>query len=186
MSGPSAVLDACVLVNACLRDTLLRLAEEPRLYIRLWSAEILEETARTLRGPNFGLTDVQVDRLLGRLRRAFPEATIEGYAHLIDAMLNAPGDRHVLAAAAKAGANVVVTFNIRHFPPCAADGLRIAVQKPDDFLLHHFRLAPELVVERLYQQAEAIHATIGHIMGRLDLAAPGFANLVRLRLKASA
>lgn len=42
MSDYKAVLDACVLVKACLRDTLLRLAEEPRLYIPFWSAEILE------------------------------------------------------------------------------------------------------------------------------------------------
>ena len=45
MSHYKAVLDACVLVNACLRDTLLRLAEEPPLYIPVWSQEILEETA---------------------------------------------------------------------------------------------------------------------------------------------
>jgi hypothetical protein len=31
MSNYKAVLDAYVLVNACPRDTVLRLAEEPRL-----------------------------------------------------------------------------------------------------------------------------------------------------------
>lgn len=101
MSNHKAVLDACVLVNACLRDTLLRLAEEPRLYIPLWSSEILEETARTLKGPSFGLTEIQVDRLMDRIQSAFPEATVEGYGHLIDAMLNDAGDRHVLAAPLK-------------------------------------------------------------------------------------
>jgi predicted nucleic acid-binding protein len=182
MSDYKAVLDACVLVNACLRDTLLRLAEEPRLYIPLWSAEILAETARTLRGPNFGLTDVQVDRLIARLQSAFPESAVEGYMHLIDAVGSAPEDRHVLAAAARAGADVVVTFNIRHFPPSAVDPFGIVAQKPDDFLIHQFHLAPDLVIERLYQQAEAIRTTIGHIMDRLELAAPGFAGLVRLSL----
>ena len=182
MSDCKAVLDACVLVNACLRDTLLRLAEEPRLYVPLWSAEILEETARTLRGPNFGLTGIQVDRLMGRLQSAFPEAIIEGYEHLIGEALNHPGDRHVLAAAAKAGANRIVTFNVRHFLPSAVDAVGITVQKPDDFLIDAYRLAPELVVEKLHQQAEAIHATIGHIAGRLELAAPGFARLIGLSL----
>ena len=43
-----AVLDACVLVQAPLRDTLLRLAEPPRLYIPQWSDEIIAETVRTL------------------------------------------------------------------------------------------------------------------------------------------
>lgn len=182
MSSYKAMLDACVLVNACLRDTVLRLAEEPPLYVPLWSAEILEETARTLKGPNFGLTETQVDRLIDRIQDAFPEATVEGYAHLIDAMLNDPGDRHVLASAAKAGADAIVTFNVRHFPACAVDPFGIVVQKPDEFLIHQFHLAPELVVEKLYQQAEAIRTTIGHIMGRLELAAPGFASLVKLSL----
>jgi predicted nucleic acid-binding protein len=161
---------------------MLRLAEEPRLYIPLWSAEILEETARTLKGPNFGLTEVQVDRLMDRMQSAFPEATVEEYGHLTDAMLNDPADRHVLAAAAKGGADVIVTFNIRHFPPSAADRVGIAVEKPDDFLIHQFHLAPELVVGKLYQQAEAIRTTIGHIMDRLELTSPGFASLVRLSL----
>ena len=49
-SGYQAVLDACVLVNAALRDTLLRLAEPPHLYLPRWSAEILLETTRTLEG----------------------------------------------------------------------------------------------------------------------------------------
>ena len=35
-----AVLDACVIVPAGLRDTLLRLAETPRLYVPKWSGEI--------------------------------------------------------------------------------------------------------------------------------------------------
>ncbi len=43
-----AVMDACVLVQAPLRDTLLRLAEPPRLYIPRWSDEIIAETVRTL------------------------------------------------------------------------------------------------------------------------------------------
>ena len=43
------VLDACVLVSAGLRDTLLRLAESPRLYVPKWSEDIIEEMARTLR-----------------------------------------------------------------------------------------------------------------------------------------
>jgi predicted kinase len=34
-SGHQVVLDACVLVNAALRDTLLRIAEPPRLYLAL-------------------------------------------------------------------------------------------------------------------------------------------------------
>ena len=49
MTGtPLVVLDACVLANFSLCDTLLRLAEPPRLYEPKWSAEIIRETTRTL------------------------------------------------------------------------------------------------------------------------------------------
>ena len=45
---PIALLDGCVLVQAPLRDTLLRLAEPPRLYQPCWSEEIISEMKRTL------------------------------------------------------------------------------------------------------------------------------------------
>ena len=68
-----AVLDACVLVPAGLRDTLLRLAETPRLYVPKWSDEIFKEVVRTLKN-KLGKTDDQVNRLESELRQAFPEA----------------------------------------------------------------------------------------------------------------
>jgi len=43
-----AILDACILVQAPLRDTLLRLAEPPSLYQPLWSEEIIVEMKRAL------------------------------------------------------------------------------------------------------------------------------------------
>ena len=49
MTGPLlVVLDACVLANFALCDTLLRLAEPPRLFEPKWSEEIIRETTRTL------------------------------------------------------------------------------------------------------------------------------------------
>lgn len=49
MTGaPLVVLDACVLSNFSLCDTLLRLAEPPRLFEPNWSEEIIRETTRTL------------------------------------------------------------------------------------------------------------------------------------------
>ena len=49
MTGtPLVILDACVLANFSLCDTLLRLAEPPRLFEPKWSDEIIRETTRTL------------------------------------------------------------------------------------------------------------------------------------------
>jgi hypothetical protein len=65
--GTQVVLDACVLVNAALRDTLLRIAEPPRLYLPRWSKDILEETTRTLEG-KLGLTFLQTSHLVAELK----------------------------------------------------------------------------------------------------------------------
>lgn len=48
---------------------------------------------------------------------ALPSATVVGYENHIEAMrLPDPNDRHVLAAGIAAGATVILTWNLRHFP----------------------------------------------------------------------
>lgn len=64
------VLDARVLLPAALRDTLLRLAEPPRLYVPRWSGEIIAETVRNLER-RIGLSKVKTAYLAGQLRTHF-------------------------------------------------------------------------------------------------------------------
>jgi hypothetical protein len=111
---PLAVLDACVLFPAALRDTLLR-AAEAELYAIRWSEQILEEVRRNL------VATSRVDarraaRLVGAMRRSFPEAAVTDFETLVDRMANHADDRHVLAAAVVAGVTIIVTHNLRHFP----------------------------------------------------------------------
>jgi predicted nucleic acid-binding protein len=110
-----AVLDACVLVPAGLRDTLLRLAETPRLYVPKWSDEIIMEMRRTIIR-KLKKTDVQADHLVESLRQAFPEAWVTQSNELESALTNDPKDRHVLATAIRSSAQTIVTFNLKHFP----------------------------------------------------------------------
>jgi len=92
------LVDACVLVQAAVRDTLLRLFER-RLFLARWTHEILEETVRTLQS-KLGLTPEQSAHLVDELRTYFPDAWVErGYRELIPVMKNDEKDRHVLAAA---------------------------------------------------------------------------------------
>jgi hypothetical protein len=45
---------------------------------------------------------------------------VGGYEHRIDDLdLPDENDRHVLAAALECGAHIILTFNLRHFPPAA-------------------------------------------------------------------
>lgn len=54
-----ALVDACVLVQASVRDTLLRLFER-RLFLARWTDEIIDETVRTLQN-KLGRTAEQVE-----------------------------------------------------------------------------------------------------------------------------
>lgn len=113
-----AFLDTCVLYPAYLSDTLLRLAEA-ETYRPLWSADVLAELRRNL--IEQGIDADKVDYRMGQMRQVFPSAVVTGYESLISAMTNHPKDRHVLAAAVRANAEVVVTFNTRDFGEEAPD-----------------------------------------------------------------
>jgi hypothetical protein len=52
-----------------------------------------------------------------------------------------PDDRHVLAAAIKGRADLIVTSNLRDFPDDALSPWGIEAQHPDEFLTHQFHLS---------------------------------------------
>ncbi|WP_278235011.1 PIN domain-containing protein [Isoptericola sp. AK164] len=149
----AVVLDACVLVPLGLCDSLLRLAETG-LYRPLWSDEILEEVRRTLAN-KLGLGDDRARRRVDAMRRAFPDALVENHESLIAAMTNDPKDRHVLAAAVRADAALLVTANVKDFPPASVDPYDIDVVHPDDFLLDQLELDHSGVLTCLREQRAA-------------------------------
>jgi hypothetical protein len=70
-------------MDSYLRDTLLRMAEHPRLYAPKWSVEILNEVSRNLQA-KFRLAPEKVNYLLGVMTDAFPDAMVCGYESLMD------------------------------------------------------------------------------------------------------
>ena len=94
-----------------LADTLLRLAAGPRLFGPKWTDHIMSEVARNLQS-RFGLTNEKAARRESEIRRHFPEAWVEGYEELIPSLTNHEKDRHVLAAAIRFGAEIIVTYNL--------------------------------------------------------------------------
>ena len=174
------VLDANVLFPFTLRDTLLRAAYADLYQVR-WSAEILDETTRNLIGTG-RMTDQQAQHLVEQMSQAFPEAMIEGYEPLTPTMLNDEKDRHVAAAAVKAGAEVIVTNNLKDFrnlPP------GIEVQSPDTFLCDLFDLDPSRMVNLLRQQAGALKnppRSFEELLVGLSKSTPSFIQFVREHL----
>lgn len=161
-----ALLDACVLYPAYLCDTLLRLAEA-EAYRPLWSNDILAELRRNV--IQAGIPDDRVDRRVAHMTRSFPDAMVTGYETLIDGMTNDPKDRHVLAAAVRANAEVVVTFNLRDFPEPALKPYDIVAVHPDDFLLDQLDLYPGLTIDVLEQQAASYRREPTTLSGLLPL-----------------
>lgn len=177
----AAVLDTCVLYPAHLRDTVLRLAERG-LYRALWSAGIVEELRRNLAEL---VTPTAVGRLLDQMTAAFPEAEVTGYQSLIDGLTCDPKDRHVLAAAVRADAGAIITFNTTDFPDHSIEPFELEVIHPDTFLLDQLDLDPVAVIDELAQQAEANRRSPTTVPQLLDALAragtPAFADEVQRR-----
>ena len=75
--------------------------------------------------------------------RHFPSALTTNYRQLIDGItLPDPDDRHVVAAAIRARADVIVTFNLKDFPAAEMTKHGLEAQHPDTFLHHQLTLDP--------------------------------------------
>jgi predicted nucleic acid-binding protein len=149
MSHFTAVLDANVLHSYPLTSLLLELAEA-RLYRPAWSAEIHAEWMRSVRTARPEVSPDKLQRRRAAMDEALPDACVSGHEVLIPALtLPDPDDRHVLAAAIRAKAEVIVTFNERDFPEAVLAGHGISPQHPDTFLRHLVDLSPALVRARV-------------------------------------
>jgi predicted nucleic acid-binding protein len=179
-----AFLDTCVLYPVYLCDTLLRLAEA-EAYRPLWSADVFTELRRNL--VERGVREERVDRRIGEMVRSFPDAMVTGYEALTGDMTNDPKDRHVLAAAVRAHAEVIVTFNVTDFPEAALKPYDVAAIHPDEFLLDQLDLYPRQTIEVLEQQAASYRrepTTVGRLLPLLDRTGlPKFAAEVRRHIR---
>jgi predicted nucleic acid-binding protein len=152
----TVVYDACVLYPASLRDLLIRLARTDRFQAR-WSDEILDEMVRGILADRPDLNPAAMARTRQLMCAAVRDCLVQGHQALIDSLeLPDPDDRHVLAAAIRAGAQVIVTHNLKDFPPPALAPFGIEAQSPDDFVLHLLELAPAIVASTVQLQAVAL------------------------------
>jgi hypothetical protein len=132
-----------------------------------------------------GLDDKQVAHRLDQMNRAFPDAAVTGYEAMISDMTNDPKDRHVLAAAIRGGAEVLVTENLRDFPPDTVRPYGIEVISQDAFLLDQFDLRPADVLDALRRQASRYRreprdvAALLAILGSPGSGCPDFAQACR-------
>ncbi|MCO6455376.1 MAG: PIN domain-containing protein [Pirellulaceae bacterium] len=85
------------------------------------------------------------------------DCLVTGYEELADSMaLPDPDDRHVLAAAIRAGAEAIVTHNLTDFPGEILAGFDIEAQHPDDFFVSLLDLAPGAVCAAVKAQRDSL------------------------------
>jgi predicted nucleic acid-binding protein len=135
----TALVDACTLVSPLKRNLLLSLAEAGFFRLR-WSGRILDETEaaveKILSGK--GVTDAaaQAERARNNMEAAFEDAMVTDFDHLLPVAtgLPDPDDAHVVAAAVKTQAAMIVTENLKDFPPLILDPLNLDAKSADEFI----------------------------------------------------
>jgi hypothetical protein len=181
----SVLFDACVLHPWVLCQLELMLAERG-LFRPVWSEAILDEVKRSILEKRPDLGEPRISNRVAAMRLAFEEAMVP--TGLVAADLGSvPGtvdlqDRHVVAAAIAGRADVIVTSNLRHFPGVAVSQLGIALQSPDDFLIHQWWLDPPLVADTIVTMAletQKPPLSPESVLNALARSAPAFVETVR-------
>jgi predicted nucleic acid-binding protein len=165
-----AVFDACILYPFHLRNVLIQAAVD-RLVEARWTDEIHDEWIRNLaaRAPAVPLERLQNTRRL--MNEALPRALVNGYENHIPLVnLPDPNDRHVVAAGIAAGASIILTWNLRHFPAKELKKFGLRQETPDVFLSGLYDKVPDLAIGSL--------ANARRNLTKSRVSAPGFINIL--------
>jgi predicted nucleic acid-binding protein len=141
----TCVLDTNVIYPIDIRDLLFWFAYY-ELYSPKWSDHIFDEWKDIM--IRKGVTEAEADKRINKAQLAFPDALVENYESLIDGLeLPDPKDRHVLAAAIKINANVIVTNNLKDFPEEYLATFGLKAKSVDDFITDIIDLNQELAMQ---------------------------------------
>ena len=142
----SAVLDACVLYSASLRDFLLNLATRG-LIDPFWSEKIQDEWVCSLLRNRPHLKRENLEQTCRNMDLRFPNGCVRGHEAIVPMLtLPDPNDRHVLAVALRSGAKYIVTFNLKHFQKTFLQPYGIEAVSPDKFVCLLIQQVPYPVI----------------------------------------
>ena len=127
----SCVLDTNVIYPLWLRDLLLWFAYHD-LFTPKWSKHIFDEWLEVM--IRKGISKEEALARTNKVNDAFPDALVENYEPLIDTLaLPDDKDKHVLAAAIKTNASLIVTNNLKDFPKDYLSSFGLSAKCADDF-----------------------------------------------------
>ncbi len=165
----TVIYDACVLYSAPLRDLLMHLALTGAYRAR-WSEQIHDEWTRNVLRNRPDVSEIQLYRTVGLMNRAIPDSLVNDYEPLVQGLdLPDEDDRHVLAAAIKCGASVIVTYNLKDFPAEILKRFEIEALHPDVFLSDIWDLDQAAVLKAVQKQRAALNNPVYSPRELLDI-----------------
>jgi predicted nucleic acid-binding protein len=145
----TCVLDTNVIFPLDVRDLLFWFAFYD-LYTPKWSKHIFDEWYDVM--IRKGVPKEEALKRIKKANTAFPDALVENYESLIGGLvLPDENDKHVLAAAIKTNANIIVTNNLKDFPSDYLSTFGLTAKSADDFITDTIDLNQERAVEAFRQ-----------------------------------
>ncbi|AUY49747.1 PIN domain-containing protein [Streptomyces sp. CB01881] len=146
--------DSCVLHPNVVRDLLIRVAQAGMVQAK-WSEQILDEMSRALHEQR-GTEPDKLQRLRQLMNDSIRDVCVTGYEPLVEMLkLPDPDDRHVLAAAIRSKAQVIVTDNRKDFPPATLAEWGVEPKSADSFFLDLLGLDDRIIYACVQQIAES-------------------------------
>jgi predicted nucleic acid-binding protein len=163
--------DANALYPNSQRDLLIRIARAGLVQAK-WSEQIVDEMVRALARNMPDKPKERLERLVALVNDSVADCLVTGYEPLIDGLkLLDPDDRHVLAAAIKASAQVIVTANLKDFPAADLRQWNIEPRSPDDFVLDQIHINDKVVfacVQQIADLRKRHPSTVRDVLGELE------------------
>jgi predicted nucleic acid-binding protein len=167
------VYDANAMYGNTLRDLLIRIGRAGLVQAK-GTEDILGEALGNLARNRPDITQKKLARLRELINGAIRDCLITGYESLIEGLkLPDPRDRLVLAAAIKAGAQVIVTANLKDFPAELLAPWNIEAKSPDDFVLDQISIDDRTVFACIQAIADARNhppESMDDVLGQLERA----------------
>ena len=181
---PRIVVDANLFFVPPVRDVLLTAGwlDGARLIEVVWSEALLAEVARNwsrVTGPERAAE--RWGHFEGRFRSEFATGLVETLAPLPPGGRIAPEDRHIVALALAAGAQGIVTLNLRDFPVRDLARLGLRVWHPDALCCELHALDPAAILAVLTFQGATLRPprSLAATLDVLSRTCPGFVEQVR-------
>lgn len=150
MANFKVILDSNIIFSITKSNLLMWVSQEG-IYQPQWSEKIESEVLIAVERQMGKEALEGVNSRLESMRSSVEEPIITGYEFLIDSidLSTDPDDRHIVAAACHAGAELIVTQNLKDLPDDELEPYGIRAISVDDFMMDLIDLDKEAVLRSL-------------------------------------